>query len=147
MASSITSFVSFFERDIELFIHEMQELPEEKLWEIPDGVTNSAGVLAQHITGNLNHFIGHGLGATGYIRQRDREFARSNKNIAEMVEDLNETKIMVAEVLSRLTNTDLEQPFPIEIPFELNTFGMLLQLHHHLSYHLGQLNYLRRIIT
>ena len=148
MIGSITaSFGSFLEREIETFICELQIFPGEYFWEIPDGVKNSAGILAQHITGNLNHFIGHGLGNTGYIRQRDQEFIRSERKIEEIVAELEETKITVAKVFSRLDDADLEKPYPIEIPFELNTFGMLLQLHHHLSYHLGQLNYLRRIIT
>ena len=57
---------------------------EEKLWIVRDEITNSAGNLALHLIGNLNHFFGAVLGKNGFVRDRDREF--SSKNVSR--EDL-----------------------------------------------------------
>ena len=35
---------------------------EEQLWEVPEGISNSAGTLALHLVGNLRHFIGAQIG-------------------------------------------------------------------------------------
>lgn len=137
----------FFERDINAFLKELRAIPESQLWVAPGGVSNSAGMLAQHLAGNLNHFIGHGLGATGYVRDRDSEFTNTGRSGAELALALESARNTVAEVLPRLDESLLEGPFPIPVRFQLNTFGVLLQLHHHLSYHLGQINYLRRMMA
>ena len=141
----LTSLNDLFTRDISTFIRELSEFPEEKLWTAPEGIANCGGVLAQHITGNLNHFIGHGLGSTGYVRERDREFIAGGRPKEELIADLERTRTMVSDVLARLDPATLDQPFPIASPFDMNTFGTLMQLYQHLGYHLGQMNYLRRM--
>jgi hypothetical protein len=135
-----------FTRDISTFIQELEKFPEEKLWKTPEGIANSGGVLAQHITGNLNHFIGHGLGNSGYVRERDREFIDNGRTKEELIAALENARDLVSSILSRLDADTLDAPFPIASPFDMNTVGTLMQLYHHLSYHLGQINYLRRTL-
>ncbi len=148
MYSPIDVLRTFFARDIIAAAQEIESTPDTVLWSAPPGVTNSAGVFAQHLVGNLNHFVGHGLGNTGYTRTREREFTNTGRTSAELAAELRDTGVMVERVLAALAPEQLEQPFPIETPAALKAYstGEFLQhLYHHLSYHLGQLNYVRRI--
>jgi uncharacterized damage-inducible protein DinB len=132
-------------REITSVIEDMRMYPEEQLWWTPDGIANSGGVLAQHLAGNLEHFIGHGLGNTGYVRQRDLEFSDRGRSKGEIIALLEHARDVVADTLEALDESRLSDPFPIKIPVEANTLGFLIYLYHHLSYHHGQINYLRRI--
>jgi hypothetical protein len=65
-----------FLRELATFRREVELFPDDDtLWRTVPGVTNSAGNLALHIAGNLRHFVGAVLGKTGYVRNRDAEFA------------------------------------------------------------------------
>ena len=137
-----------FTRELDKLKDELNQYSEEKrLWIIDHKVSNSAGNLAIHLVGNLNHFIGASLGKTGYIRQRDLEF--SNKHIPreDILRDIDQTKLMIKATLSALPKEDLESEFRRN-PFEdfMTTEFFLLHLLTHLSYHLGQINYHRRLL-
>jgi uncharacterized damage-inducible protein DinB len=141
-------FERAFSRDLELLIQEIKMCDEEtELWFVPAGITNSIGHLSQHLIGNLNHFIGALIGETGYIRNRPAEFEERSLNKIELIEQLTITSKMVSEVLKSLNTQQLEQIYPTEnfgYPMTIN--HMLLKLANHLGYHLGQINYLRRIL-
>jgi len=120
---------------------------EESLWLLKGDIKNPAGNLGFHIAGNLKHFIGATLGNNGYVRQRDKEFSEQNIPREKILKELEEAKQVIAEVLPRLSDDDLQKIFPLE------TFGkdrtvhlVLIQLVAHLNYHLGQMNYLRRMM-
>jgi hypothetical protein len=120
---------------------------EESLWLLKGDIKNTAGNLGLHIAGNLKHFIGATLGNTGYVRQREKEFSDKHVPRESILKELDEAKQIVAEVLPKLSDADLQNIFPIE------TFGkdrtvhlVLIQLVSHLNYHLGQVNYLRRMM-
>ena len=120
---------------------------EEKIWVIEKGISNSTGNLCLHLIGNLNHFIGAQLGNTGYVRERDLEF--SLKNIARdtLIHKTRETIIMLEQTLGAMKESDLEKEYPIEVLNKQTTTGFfLLHLASHLGYHLGQVNYHRRLI-
>ena len=138
-----------FQRDIQKTIDEINAFEnEEDLWIIQGEIKNSAGTLALHLNGNLNHFIGAVLGKTGYIRERDREFSDRNVPRAKMVHDLSDTIKMVASVLENLDEAELDKEFPVAIGGETNnTRYTLIHLHAHLNYHLGQINYHRRLLS
>ena len=135
-----------FKRDINRFIEHIEAMPEGRLWEAPPGVTNSAGILAQHIAGNLQHYVGKVLAGTGYQRDRDREFTNTALTKADLVEGLKQAKAVLDDVLPSLDTVELDDAFP-----ELQHFGytkreFLFHLYGHLSYHLGQLNYMSRFL-
>lgn len=134
-------------REIGAVIEEMRSYPEEKLWWTPAGIANSGGVLAQHLVGNLNHFIGHGLGRSGYVRQRDREFTDTSSSKDALITALEDVRETVNNVLGSLDADAFNAPYPIKAPLETSTIGFLIYLYHHLSYHHGQINYLRRIVS
>jgi uncharacterized damage-inducible protein DinB len=138
---------TFFQRELERLKDEIKLFPnEESLWIVRDGISNPAGNLALHLIGNLNHFIGATLGDTGYIRERDLEFSMKNIPLNEIITDIDKTKEIVSEVLSDLTDEDLKKDYPIEKTFgKVSTAYLLVHLITHLNYHLGQINYYRRL--
>jgi len=140
---------SLFERDINKLIEELMLYKnEETIWKIKEGITNSGGNLTLHLLGNLNHFIGATLGNTGYIRERDKEFSLKNVPRRQLVEDLKKVNEIVKDTLMRLSDGDLEKDFPVPLNDKtLSTSFVLLHLLMHLSYHLGQVNYHRRLIS
>ncbi len=123
---------------------EIDEFPnEESLWEIPEGVLNSAGTICYHLCGNLNHFIGKGMGDTGYERNRSLEFSIRNIPKIDLLNWADDTSKMIAKVLPGI---DLGADYPKEYwGIEMTYGAALLKLLKHLGWHLGQINYLRRM--
>jgi len=120
---------------------------EANLWLTDKSITNSAGNLCLHLVGNLNAYIGAELGQSGYIRQRDLEFSLKDVPRTELLNQIDETIDMVEKVLSKLTTNDLEKEYPL-IVFKkpMTTEYFLVHLTTHFSYHLGQINYHRRLL-
>ncbi|MCB0374516.1 MAG: DinB family protein [Sinomicrobium sp.] len=137
-----------FKRDLEKLRTEIELYREEKkLWYVEEGIANPAGNLCLHLVGNLNAFIGAELGRTGYVRQRDLEFSRKDVPRAELVEKINETIHTVDRTLEQLTPEALENEFPVRVfGHEMSTAYFLVHLVTHLNYHLGQINYHRRLL-
>ena len=137
---------SFYERDLRKLIEEVNLFKnEEDLWKTLGSVKNSSGNLVLHITGGLNHYIGATLARTGYVRDRDREFAEKEVERKELVARLEKLIPMVAETLTALTPQQLDADFPVMFDGKNNSSSyVLVQLLAHLDYHLGQVNYLRR---
>ena len=135
-------------RELQTFRREVELTPDEFLWTAPPGVLNPIGNLALHAAGNLRHFVGSVLGGTGYVRNRDAEFASRDLSRAEVVEALDRALSEVDRTLSRLDPAVLDQPYPIEVVGQkLVTGRFLTHLAVHLGFHLGQAGYLRRILT
>lgn len=136
-------------RELAAFAREVELFPDdESLFRTLPGVTNSAGNLALHVCGNLKHFVGAVLGGTGYVRDRDAEFDARSGRRADVARQLQETSAVVADTLERLPAETLGDPYPqrfgeLELPCRL----FLMHLAVHLSFHLGQAGYLRRIVT
>ena len=140
-----TVLADFYERDIRKLIEEVNLFKnEEDLWRTEGSVKNSAGNLALHIIGGLNHLIGAALAQTGYVRDRSMEFTRKNIERKYLVAQLEELIPMLTETVNV---QDLEGEYPgfFDKPKTSNGY-VLVQLLAHLNYHLGQINYLRRIL-
>lgn len=138
----------FFERDLDKLIEEINLFNNENdIWKIKDGINNSAGNLTLHLLGNLNHFIGKNLANTDFIRRRDAEFTVKNIPREELISDINSLKELVKITLPHLSEEDLKKDFPLQIRDQtFSTENMLIYLLAHLNYHLGQINYLRRLL-
>jgi len=136
--------IEVFERDLTKLKDELSAYEnEEKLWVVTAGINNSGGNLALHLIGNLNHFIGATLGNTGYVRNRDAEFALKNIPRADILADIDKTKDVVTKTLIGLTDEQLEEIYPTQ---QKDVAYFLVHLATHLSYHLGQINYHRRLV-
>lgn len=142
------SLQSIFSRDLQKLKIEVEAYSSESnLWLVEENISNSAGNLTLHLIGNLNHFIGAVLGKTGYIREREKEFTDKNIPRSEIIANIEATKKMISEVLPTLTAEDLGSQFPMKVFGEpMTTEYFLIHLTTHLSYHLGQINYHRRLL-
>lgn len=142
------ALLTLFERDLRKLREEMNLYADEsKIWVVQEGISNSAGNLCLHLLGNLNHFIGAILGHSGYVRQRDDEFSLKDIPLGILTAQIDATIAVVQEALSGLLDTDLEGNYPEQKHGETVKMDfMLLHLLGHLSYHLGQINYHRRLI-
>jgi hypothetical protein len=135
-------------RDLEALRRELRAYPDERLlWAAPSGVPNSAGTLALHLCGNLRHFVGAQLGRTGYVRDRDAEFADRDVPLAELERAIDGTRADIEATL-RGGAIDLDAEYPLEVAgVRLSTRTFLFHLVSHLAYHLGQIDYHRRLVT
>ena len=140
-----TVLANFYERDLLKLIEEINSFKnEENLWRIHGSVKNSSGNLALHIVGGLNHLIGATLAHSGYIRNRDQEFIRKGVERKVLVAQLEELIPMINETVTAL-HMETEYPLIFDDMKRSNNY-VLLQLLLHLNYHLGQVNYLRRVL-
>ena len=142
------TLIKLFTRDLNALIVEIDSYATENtLWLAPEGISNSAGNLCLHLIGNLNHFIGAALGNSGYVRQRELEFSLKDVPKAELIQQLEASKTVVISVLKTLTEADLQNEYPHRVFKEpLTTEFFLMHLSTHLTYHLGQINYHRRLL-
>lgn len=138
-----------FRRDIGRVAQEVRAFSEgEALWETRPGASNSAGNLALHLEGNLRDFIGRVLGGVAYERRRELEFSAKGVGVEELALRLEEVRELVFRAVSELTAERLDAIYPVKVlGVDLTTRQFLLHLYGHLSYHLGQMDYLRRIVT
>jgi uncharacterized damage-inducible protein DinB len=139
----------------DFLIRELNKLREEvslysdpqNLWVVEGNIHNSGGNLCLHILGNLNHFIGATLGNTGFVRLRDLEFTDKNIPREKLIHEIDDTIYMIKNVLSILPEERLLQTYPLEKHGQQVTTGhMIIHLLSHLNYHLGQVNYHRRLL-
>ncbi|KOP39132.1 DinB family protein [Flavobacterium sp. WLB] len=137
-----------FNRDLNKLKFEIESYEFEKqIWAIDKNISNSAGNLTLHLIGNINTYIGAQIGKTGYIRNRPLEFSLKDIPKSELIDKIENTIIVVNDVLDILTEEDLSKIYP-EIVFEkeMTTGFFLVHLSTHLAYHVGQINYHRRLL-
>jgi hypothetical protein len=143
-----TILTSFYERDIRKMIAEVELFrDEENLWKTHGDIRNSSGNLVLHIIGGTNYLIGATLANTGYVRNRDLEFTAKNVPRRELVEGLEKLIPMITGTLNGYSQEDMDSAFPFDFDGARNSKTyVLVQLLAHLNYHLGQVNYLRRML-
>ena|SRR6218665_2824951 len=144
----IESLKSLYNRDLNKLKFEIESYKsEESIWKIDTNILNFAGNLCLHLVGNLNTYIGMELGKTGYIRNRELEFSLKNIPRKELIEKVESTIKMIDSTLDTLSQEDLEKDYPTEaLGYKMTTEYFLIHLLSHLNYHLGQINYHRRLL-
>ncbi|SEM72859.1 Protein of unknown function [Chryseobacterium taichungense] len=142
------SLQSLFTRDLNKLKTEIESYQnEETIWKTDKNISNSAGNLCLHLVGNLNNYIGAELGNSGYIRNRELEFSLKDVPRTELIQQIERTIEIVNSSLERLSTEDLQKNYPSEpLGYEMTTGYFLIHLYGHLSYHLGQINYHRRLL-
>ncbi|HEV8271314.1 MAG TPA: DinB family protein [Chitinophagaceae bacterium] len=137
-----------FDRDLKRLRAEIDMYNNEQaLWHIEKNIANSAGNLCLHLVGNLNTYIGATIGKTNYIRNREQEFSLKGIPKTELLKQIDQTIIVVNSSLDNLTEDDLAKEYPILVFSEKTTTEyLLIHLTTHLTYHLGQINYHRRLL-
>lgn len=144
----LATLKALFDRDLHKLKFEIESYrSEEAIWKVEKGISNSAGNLCLHLIGNLNTYIGAELGQSGYIRHRESEFTRKDVSRAELMASIEATRTVIAATLAQLHEEQLSQEYPVLV-FEskTSTAYFLIHLTTHLTYHLGQINYHRRLL-
>jgi Protein of unknown function (DUF1572) len=120
---------------------------DETLWAIQGDIKNSSGNLCLHLCGNLQHFIGTVLGKTNYVRNRDAEFSSKGVSRELLFKEIEATTLSVEQSLAKLDPSLLDKNYPIDVLGKATTTAFfLIHLSGHLNYHLGQINYHRRLL-
>lgn len=137
-----------FRRDLGKLIKQINSFPnDEALWRTLPGVTNAAGNLALHLEGNLREYVGRQLGQISYVRNRPLEFSASGVSRDELVARLSDLRDCIPSVIESLTSEQLEMEYPeVVLEAAMSTKQFLFHLYGHLNWHLGQVDYLRRIL-
>jgi hypothetical protein len=136
-----------FERDLLKLRDEIKNFKEEgNIWRTTDGITNSAGTLVLHLLGNVNYTVGSLIGGTGYVRNREQEFSLTGVPREKLIADIESTAEVAKTSLTGISRAKLEERYPLEMMGQKSTAAYLTFFYGHFSYHLGQINYLRRIL-
>lgn len=144
----IETLQKIFKRDLEKLKQEIASYRHESnLWKVDKSIANSSGNLCLHLVGNLNTYIGAEIGKTGYVRNRDLEFSLKNIPQVQLVKMIEDTIVVVEDGLNKINEYDLEREYPLLVFKEKTSTGyFLIHLSVHLGYHLGQVNYHRRLL-
>lgn len=144
---TLPSIAAILDRDLRALKREVEAYPDERdLWAQVPGISNVAGTLALHLAGNLQYYVGAVLGGSGYVRDRPAEFARRDVPRSELLREIEAALSTVARALAG--TIDPEAEFPESIAGKrVRTGDYLVHLATHFAYHLGQLDYHRRIVT
>lgn len=140
-------FAELFERELLKLRDEIKNFKDEdNIWRTADGVTNSAGTLVLHLLGNLNYTVGAVLGGTGYVRNREQEFLLTGVPQQRLIADVESLIGVVKTSLNGIDQARLNETYTLEMFGKKSTAWYLTFFYGHLTYHLGQINYLRRIL-
>ena len=146
MTASDLAFL--FSRDLTRLGQQIEAFPDdETLWETLPGVLNPAGNLALHIEGNLLEYVGRQLGKLPYERNRELEFSLRGMSRHEIGRRMAELGQSIPAVVQDLSEERMDQEYPeVVLKVPTSTQEFLIHLYGHLSWHLGQIDYLRRIL-
>lgn len=139
--------IQLFERELDRLAREVNAYSDEDLmWITKHDVNNSGGNLAMHLCGNLQHFIGHIIGKSDYVRNREFEFA-GRLTRQEIIQEIDVTKSAVKKALENMPDELASETYPIEVLGHPMTYDFFIDhLYGHLTYHIGQISYHRRLI-
>jgi len=136
------------QRDLSKLIEELKAYSDERnLWLIDLGINNSAGNLTLHLIGNVKQFFGLDLAGIAFERDRDSEFVPSKLNRADLLQELEVLKKLLEEALVPMDPQKLGDQSKHSFLGHSMTIGyFLIHLYGHFNYHLGQINYHRRLL-
>lgn len=141
--------IGVYQRDLERLIEEIKLYPDDAaIWRVKDEIPNSGGNLALHLIGNLNYFFGAVISQNGYERKREAEFSEKNVSRKELLNQIGEAGKVVRAAIGGLSDEDLAKDFPVALQDRIfPTEFVIVYMLSHLNYHLGQINYHRRLLA
>jgi uncharacterized damage-inducible protein DinB len=145
----LPAIAALLDRDLRTLRREVEAYPDDaSLWRGAPGIANVGGTLVLHLTGNLQHYLGARLGGTGYVRDRNAEFSRRNVARPELLREIEAARAAVRSAVSKISERELTGEFPETVGASRVQIGeYLMHLSTHFAYHLGQLDYHRRMVT
>jgi hypothetical protein len=148
-AALAADLAAILDRELRTLRRELEAYPDERqIWQAVPGLANTAGTLALHLAGNLQHYVGARWGGTGYVRNRDAEFARRDVPRAELIAEIEQARTAVAAGLGAVRPQELDAEFPELIGgCRVRAGDFLVHTAMHFAYHLGQVDSHRRVVT
>jgi hypothetical protein len=145
----VEAVAAILDRDLQALGRELMAYPDdEAVWQLPEGAPNSAGTLALHLTGNVQHFLGARLGGTPFVRDRPAEFSARGLPRTALLGQIEAARAAVRAAAKRLEDGGLGQDYPDVVGGVRVALGeYLVHLVSHFAYHLGQVDYHRRLVT
>ena len=145
----LPALAALLDRDLRTLRREVEAYPDDgSLWRSVPGIANVGGTLVLHLTGNLQHYLGARLGGTSYLRDRNAEFARRDVPRSELLREIEAARAAVQSAVSHISERELSAEFPETVGgVRVQTGEYLMHLSTHFAYHLGQLDYHRRVVT
>ncbi len=126
--------------------HAAGQLNDDQLWHRPSPTSNSAGMILQHLWGNLHQWIYAGIGGNAFERNRPEEFRELNH--VPKVELL-----MQFSVLNRKVHDALSQVAPDSLlshkriqGFDETVMSALIAALTHFELHAGQISFLAKLM-
>ena len=124
----------------------LSHLSEEELWHSPNESTNSVGNLLLHLCGNITQYIISGIGGAADERQRDLEFSeKGHYNKEELAAKIKKVLEDSEAVIGEMTEAQLMQQYRLQ-GFELSGYSVVIHVVEHLSYHMGQIALLTKLM-
>jgi hypothetical protein len=152
MSTKLASdLAALMDRDLGRLQAELEAYPNDgSVWRVGGTTKNSAGTLTLHLVGNLEAYVGAVFAGTGYVRDRDREFSERDVSRAELLERVARCRQNVSKGLSAITDEAMLDAYPGEMPGPFqgwSTHRVLTHLSSHFLWHLGQIDYHRRLLV
>ena len=124
------------------------QTPEDGLNKVFGDENNSISVIAAHISGNLNSRFTDFLTTDGEKpwRKRDAEFEERNLTKSELLQLWDDGWLVLFTTLDELSDDDLDKTVTIREK-ELAVADALHRSLAHVSYHVGQIVYIARMIV
>jgi hypothetical protein len=120
-------------------------LSEREIWWRPNAVSNSAGNLVLHLSGNVRQWIVSGLGDAQDHRDRDREFTeRGPIPRRVLIPLIRKTVDEACSVLDRLSENSLIRIHSIQ-GFRVPGMYAVSQVVGHFAYHTGQIIFVTKL--
>lgn len=123
------------------------DLTDDQFWAKPYPYGNSFGNLVLHLIGNLSYYIGMQIEQTGYVRDRESEFASVQHRPAkdEILARLDDSVAMVVRSLGNQTNDDWSREYVAQGVDDVpDRFSIFLRCCVHFHHHIGQMTYLKK---
>ena len=136
-----------FHRQVGLFQEFVSKQDESLLWRVPEGWTNSVGTMARHLVGNVHHFVGAEVLATGYVREREAEFSAPPVGNAVLLRGLEESQKLIEEADKAVSEADWSAPKTTTARSFDSLAQCMAYMASHASYHLGQASVLARLLA
>lgn len=140
---------------IDLYCKELDKLKDEinayendeLVWKLTDQVQVTGGNICLYLAGNLQHYIGNMIGDSGYIRNKEAELKAKNVSRERLMEEIENTRQIVVDTLEQVSKAELLKVFPTK-DFEesVTTEFYLVHLLNNFCFHLGQINFHRKLV-
>jgi uncharacterized damage-inducible protein DinB len=125
----------------------VESLSEEQVWWRPNEASNSIGNLLLHLNGNVRQWLVASFEHLESDRNRPAEFSAKQGNSAgDLLEKLGATIAEAAQVLERLTESDLLATYEIQ-GYRVSGLEAVYHVVEHFGMHYGQILYITKSLT